>query len=42
MKNHQSGHTTEVKYLSVDYNIDIDDSLFSERYLRQPLKKWTE
>ncbi|MBF0320347.1 MAG: outer membrane lipoprotein-sorting protein [Nitrospirae bacterium] len=42
MKNHQSGHTTEVNYLSVDYNIDIEDSLFTERYLRQPLKKWIE
>ena len=42
MKNLQSGHATEVTYLKTDYNVGIDDSLFSERYLRQPPKKWIE
>lgn len=42
MKNLQSGHMTQVAYLKADYNIGIEDSLFSERFLKQPLKKWTE
>lgn len=42
MKNLQSGHMTEVTYLKADYNIGIDDNLFSERFLKQPPKKWIE
>ncbi len=42
MKNLQSGHRTEVTYLKSDYNIGIEDSLFSERFLRLPPKKWIE
>ena len=42
MKNLQSGHMTEVSYSKTDYNIGIEDSLFSERYLKQPPKKWIE
>ncbi|MEW6739698.1 MAG: outer membrane lipoprotein-sorting protein [Nitrospirota bacterium] len=42
MKNLQSGHRTEVAYIKSDYNIGIDDSLFSERFLKQPPKKWIE
>ena len=42
MKNLQSGHSTEVSYSKTDYNIGIDDSLFSERFLKQPPKKWIE
>ncbi len=42
MKNVQSGHTTEVSYTKADYDIGIDDSLFSERFLKQPPKKWIE
>lgn len=42
MKNLQSGHRTEVTYIKSDYNIGIEDSLFSERYLKQPPKKWIE
>ncbi|RJQ20550.1 MAG: outer membrane lipoprotein-sorting protein [Nitrospiraceae bacterium] len=42
MKNLQSGHRTEVTYLKADYNIGIEDSLFSERFLKQPPKKWIE
>jgi hypothetical protein len=42
MKNLQSGHMTEVSYLSVDYNIGLEDGLFSERFLKQPPKKWIE
>lgn len=42
MKNLQSGHRTEVTYIKTDYNIGIEDRLFSERFLKQPPKKWTE
>ncbi len=42
MKNLQSGHMTEVSYLKTDYNIGIEDSLFTERFLKQPPKKWIE
>ena len=42
MKNLNSGHMTEVTYTKTDYNIGIEDSLFSERYLKQPPKKWIE
>jgi len=42
MKNLQSGHMTQVTYLKTDYNIGIEDSLFSERFLKQPPKKWIE
>lgn len=42
MKNLQSGHRTEVTYIKEDYNIGLDDSLFSERYLKQPPRKWIE
>jgi len=42
MKNLQSGHRTEVSYSKTDYNIGIEDSLFTERFLRQPPKKWIE
>jgi hypothetical protein len=42
MKNLQSGHRTEVTYTKTDYNLGIEDSLFSERFLKQPPKKWIE
>ncbi|TAL23636.1 MAG: outer membrane lipoprotein-sorting protein [Nitrospirae bacterium] len=42
MKNLLSGHRTEVSYLKADFNIGIEDSLFSERFLKQPPKKWIE
>jgi len=42
MKNLQSGHTTGVTYIKTDYNLGIEDGLFSERYLKQPPKKWIE
>jgi outer membrane lipoprotein-sorting protein len=42
MKNVQSGHTTEVTFTKTDYNIGVDDSLFSERFLKQPPKRWIE
>ena len=42
MKNLLSGHRTEVTYVKADYNIGIEDNLFSERFLKQPPKKWIE
>lgn len=42
MKNLLSGHVTEVSFLKVDYNVGIEDSLFSERYLKQPPRRWIE
>jgi len=42
MKNLQSGHRTEVTFTKADYNIGIEDSLFSERFLKQPPRKWIE
>ncbi|MBI4190122.1 MAG: outer membrane lipoprotein-sorting protein, partial [Betaproteobacteria bacterium] len=42
MKNLQTGHRTEVAYTKTDYDLGIEDSLFSERYLRQPPRKWID
>ncbi len=42
MKNLQSGHRTEVVYIKADYNIGVEDSLFSERFLRKPPKNRIE
>lgn len=42
MKNIQSGHRTEVTFIKTDYNIGIEDSFFSERFLRRPPKKWID
>lgn len=42
MKNLQTAHRTEVAYLKADYDLGIDDGLFSERFLRQPPRKWVD
>ena len=42
MKNLQTGHRTEVGYSKTDYDLGIEDSLFSERFLRQPPRKWVD
>jgi hypothetical protein len=42
MKNLLTGHRTEAAYLKSDYDLGIDESLFSERFLRQPPRKWVE
>jgi hypothetical protein len=42
MKNLLSGHRTEVIFTKADYNIGIEDSLFSERFLKSPPKRWIE
>ncbi len=42
MKNALSGHRTDVTFLKADYDLGIDDNLFSERFLKQPPKRWIE
>lgn len=42
MKNLRSGHSTETTFTKTDYDIGLDDGLFSERYLKNPPKKWIE
>jgi hypothetical protein len=42
MKNLQTGHRTEVAYVKTDYDLGIEESLFSERFLRQPPRKWID
>ncbi len=39
MKDLRSGSTTTLTYSRVDYNIDIDESIFTERYLRNPPRR---
>ena len=40
MKNIKTGHRTEVVFQDVEYNLGIEDSIFSERYLRRPPLEW--
>lgn len=39
MKDLRSGSTTTITYTRVDYNIDISDDIFTERYLRNPPRR---
>ena len=40
MKNIKTGHHTEVTFQEVEYNLGIEDDVFSERYLRKPPSEW--
>lgn len=40
MENVQSGHKTDVKFLETDYDVGIEDDLFSERFLKRPPGRW--
>ncbi|MBI5236337.1 MAG: outer membrane lipoprotein-sorting protein [Deltaproteobacteria bacterium] len=42
MENVQTGTKTEVVYVKAEYNVGIEDSLFTERYLKQPPKRLVE
>jgi hypothetical protein len=42
MKNLKSHHMTQVSYLKTDYNVGLEDTLFSERFMKQPPRKWIE
>ncbi|MCL5773241.1 MAG: outer membrane lipoprotein-sorting protein [Firmicutes bacterium] len=40
MKNLKSGHRTEVTFKEVNYNLGIEEDLFSERNLKNPPQRW--
>lgn len=40
MKNLKTGHRTEVTFTSVSYNVGLKDDIFTERYLRNPPRRW--
>ncbi len=40
MKNVKSGHSTEVIFENVSYDNSLEDSIFSERSLENPPRKW--
>ena len=40
MKNIKTGHRTEVVFQDIEYNLGIQDDVFSERYLRRPPLEW--
>ncbi len=40
MRNLQTGHSTEVTFQEISYDVGLDEDLFTERYLRQPPRKW--
>ena len=40
MKDVRSGHRTEVSLTSVEYDVGLEDGLFTERNLRNPPAKW--
>lgn len=42
MKNMESGHRTEVTFEKVEYNLGMEDDLFTERFLKKAPKKWIE
>lgn len=42
MKDVKTGHRTEVEYKKTEFNVGLDDDVFTERYLKKPLKKWIE
>ncbi|MDA8170704.1 MAG: outer membrane lipoprotein-sorting protein [Nitrospiraceae bacterium] len=42
MKNVQSGHSTVVEFEKAAYDLGLPDNLFSERFLKQPPRKWIE
>ncbi len=42
MQNAQNGHRTEVAFSELNYNVGLEDSLFSERYLSNPPARWVE
>lgn len=40
MENVQNGHRSEVTFLDIQYNLGLEDSLFSERSLSNPPARW--
>ncbi len=39
-ENLETGHTTEVEFLKIRYNVGIGKEVFEERFLRRPPRKW--
>lgn len=42
MKNLENGHRSEVVFQKVEYNLNVEDDLFTERFLKKAPKKWIE
>ncbi|MEW5982550.1 MAG: outer membrane lipoprotein-sorting protein [Acidobacteriota bacterium] len=42
MKNVKTGHRTEVVFADVAYDVGIEADVFSERYLREPPRRWIQ
>ena len=42
MENVQNGHRSEVTFLDTQYNLGLEDSLFSERSLSNPPTRWVQ
>ena len=42
MENVKRGHKTIVEYIDVKYNVGIPDNLFTERFLRNPPRRWIQ
>ena len=42
MVNKKSGHSTTVVFTDVAYDLGIEADIFSERYLREPPRKWVQ
>ncbi len=40
MKNLETGHRTEVNFLKVDYDVGLSESIFSQRYFKNPPRRW--
>lgn len=39
-ENLQTGHSTTIEFKDVSYNLGIDESIFEERFLRRPPRRW--
>lgn len=42
MKNVKTGHRTEVVFADVAYDVGVEAEMFSERYLREPPRRWIQ
>ena len=42
MKNVKTGHRTDVVFADVAYDVGIEAEIFSERYLREPPRRWIQ
>ncbi len=42
MKNMENGHRTEVTLMKSEYNLNMEDDLFTERFLKKAPKRWIE